>query len=70
MGGAAYLLDTGIVLVGTRQSTASKAIDAQFGLRASAFRPAICEVSIGELLAFARSNRRGSTTDRPRRGFN
>jgi hypothetical protein len=59
MGAAAYLLDTGIVLVGTRQSSASKVIDAQFGLSASPFRPAICEVSIGELLAFARSNKWG-----------
>lgn len=57
--GAAYLLDTGVILVGTRQSAASKVIDAQFGLSASAFRPAICEVSIGELLAFARSNKWG-----------
>lgn len=56
MGAAAYLLDTGVVLVGTRQSAASKVIDAQFGLGASPFRPAICKVLIGELLAFARSS--------------
>lgn len=34
-------------------------IDAQFGLSASSFRPAICEVSVGELLAFANANHWG-----------
>jgi tRNA(fMet)-specific endonuclease VapC len=53
MAAPAYLLDTGIVLLATRASNASKIIDAQFGLSASSFRPAICEVSVGELLAFA-----------------
>lgn len=33
MAGPAYLLDTGIVLLATRASNASKVIDAQFGLR-------------------------------------
>ena len=59
MAGSAYLLDTGIVLLATRQSAASKVIDAQFGLSASSFRPAICEVSVGELLAFANANHWG-----------
>ena len=59
MAGSAYLLDTGIVLLATRQSAASKLIDAQFGLSASSFRPAICEVSVGELLAFANANHWG-----------
>lgn len=55
-----YLLDTNVVLHATRErSTVSQAIDAQFGLSASRFRPAICEVSIGELLAFARSSQWG-----------
>lgn len=49
-----FLLDTGIVLHATRQnSPVSAALDQQFGLGASRFRPAICEVSIGELLAFS-----------------
>jgi tRNA(fMet)-specific endonuclease VapC len=52
----AYLLDTSVVLHATRQaSKVSEAIDAQFFLRAARFRPAICEVSIGELYAFTRS---------------
>lgn len=52
----AFLLDTGVVLHATRQnSPVSKALDHQFGLSASRFRPAICEVSIGELLAFTMS---------------
>lgn len=55
----AYLLDTGILLLATRAGNASKVIDAQFGLSASSFRPAICEVSVGELLAFATASRWG-----------
>ena len=52
----AFLLDTGVVLHATRQnSPVSKALDQQFGLSTSRFRPAICEVSIGELLAFTMS---------------
>lgn len=60
MAAHAYLLDTGIVLLATRASHASKVIDAQFGLSASSFRPAICEVSVGELLAFANANHWGN----------
>jgi predicted nucleic acid-binding protein len=49
-----FLLDTGVVLHATRQkSPVSAALDQQFGLGASRFRPAICEVSVGELLAFS-----------------
>jgi tRNA(fMet)-specific endonuclease VapC len=56
----AYLLDTNVVLHATRQgSSVSAAIDAQFRLSASRFRPAICEVTVGELLAFASSRRWG-----------
>ncbi len=52
-----YLLDTNVVLLATRAgSKASAAIDAQFQLSSARFRPAICEVSVGELRAFARSN--------------
>jgi predicted nucleic acid-binding protein len=51
-----YLLDTNIVLHATREgSSFSQAMDAQFELSASRFRPAICEVTIGELMAFALS---------------
>jgi predicted nucleic acid-binding protein len=51
-----YLLDTNVVLHATRQASPfSAAVDAQFQLRQSSFRPAICEVAIGELLAFAQS---------------
>lgn len=59
MAAPAYLLDTGILLLATRAANASKVIDAQFGLSASSFRPAICEVSVGELLAFANANHWG-----------
>jgi predicted nucleic acid-binding protein len=51
-----FLLDTGVVLHATRQrSPVSAALDQQFALSASRFRPAICEVSVGELLAFSRA---------------
>lgn len=51
-----FLLDTGVVLHGTREnSPVSAALDQQFGLGTSRFSPAICEVSIGELLAFSRA---------------
>lgn len=51
-----YLLDTNVVLFATRQnSPVSAAVDRQFGLRDSPFRPAISEVTVAELLAFAES---------------
>ena len=51
-----YLLDTNIVLHATREnSSISTAIDTQFQLRNSPFRPAICEVTVAELWAFAQS---------------
>ncbi len=51
-----YLLDTNIVLHATREkSPVSLAVDAQFQLRSSPFRPAICEVTVAELWAFAQS---------------
>ena len=51
-----YLLDTNIVLHATREnSPVSKAVDTQFQLRNSPFRPIICEVTVGELWAFAQS---------------
>lgn len=49
-----FLLDTSVVLHATRgKSPVPAAIDAQFGLSASHFRPAICEVTKAELLAFS-----------------
>lgn len=60
-GARSYLLDTNVVLHATRENSAvSRAIDAQFGLSTSRFRPAICEVSIAELLAFAHSSTWGA----------
>lgn len=51
-----YLLDTNVVLHATREkSPVSLAVDAQFELRASPFRPTICEVTVAELWAFAQS---------------
>ncbi len=59
MAAPAYLLDTGVLLLATRASNAAKVIDAQFGLSKSSFRPAICEVSVGEILAFANASHWG-----------
>jgi tRNA(fMet)-specific endonuclease VapC len=52
---ATYLLDTGILLHWVRGSKAATVIDGQFQLRAANFRPLICEVSLGEIEAFSRS---------------
>lgn len=48
-----YLLDTTVLLHWTRNSPQVKAIDTQFQLSTSAMRPLICEVSLGEMLAFS-----------------
>jgi len=51
-----YLLDTNIVLIATRAGNAAAAvIDQRFSLKSSSFRPAICEVTVAELLAFAQA---------------
>jgi predicted nucleic acid-binding protein len=51
-----YLLDTNIVLHATRQgSPISAAVEAQFRLSQLPFRPAVCEVTLAELWAFAQS---------------
>jgi predicted nucleic acid-binding protein len=51
-----FLLDTNIVLHATREkSPVSLAVDTQFQLRSSPFRPTICEVTVAELWAFAQS---------------
>lgn len=52
--GRSWLLDTGILLHWIRASKAAETIDAQFHLREASFRPLICEVSLGEIEAFAR----------------
>ena len=55
-GSREFLLDTNIILHATRaDSKACAAIEAQFGLSTSRFRPTISEVSVGELLAFTQS---------------
>jgi len=56
MSARGYLLDTNIVLHATREnSPISTAVDTQFQLRNSPFRPTICEVTVAELWAFAQS---------------
>ncbi|MGE0444078.1 MAG: hypothetical protein AB7P99_02535 [Vicinamibacterales bacterium] len=55
MAAPAYLLDTSIVLHLVRDSAVAHAIEQQFALAAQRTRPLICEVSVGEMLAFSRS---------------
>lgn len=50
-----YLLDTTVLLHWTRASRQAEAVDRRFQLTASELRPLICEVSLGEMLAFSRS---------------
>ncbi len=54
---ATYLLDTNILLHWIRGSKIAENIDGQFELRTSGFRPLICEVTLGEMEAFARDNK-------------
>jgi tRNA(fMet)-specific endonuclease VapC len=54
-----YLLDTGILLHWVRGSKVATVVDGQFQLRAANFRPLICEVSLGEIEAFARTEKWG-----------
>jgi len=52
---AAYLLDTTVLLHWTRGKSQAATIEQQFQLSTSLLRPLICEVSLGELLAFSRN---------------
>lgn len=49
-----YLLDTGILILYARASTAGKAIEDRFHFRASPFKPMVSVVTLGEVRAFAR----------------
>ena len=61
---APYLLDTTVLLHWTRNSHQAQAIDANFQLSSLAMRPLVCEVSLGEMLAFSLSRSWG--TQKPR----
>jgi predicted nucleic acid-binding protein len=54
-----YLLDTNVLLHWLRASSVCATIDGQFKLTASGFRPLVCEVSLGEIEAFAMSSKWG-----------
>ncbi|HVJ93912.1 MAG TPA: type II toxin-antitoxin system VapC family toxin [Labilithrix sp.] len=57
MAGTSFLLDTGVVLALMLGKDLGTRIDATYGLRASATRPAVCIVTYGELLAMAHANK-------------
>jgi hypothetical protein len=54
------MLDTTVLLHWTRDSPQAQAIESNFQLSSSAMRPLICEVSLGEMLAFSLSRNWGS----------
>ena len=51
---ALYLLDTTVLLHWTRASRQANAVFQHFQIAESPLRPLICEVSLGEMLAFSR----------------
>jgi predicted nucleic acid-binding protein len=51
----AFLLDTTVLLHWTRGKELATVIERQFNLMASPLRPLVCEVSLGEMLAFSRN---------------
>ena len=51
----AYLLDTTVLLHWTRGKSQATVIEQQFKLMASPLRPLVCEVSLGEMMAFSRN---------------
>lgn len=53
MSGKYYLLDTNVLLFWLRGGDVCQTIDGQFQLTASSFRPMVCEVTLGEIEAFA-----------------
>ena len=56
-----YLLDTNIVLHWTRSgSPVAAEVEREFQLAASPFKPLVCEVTLGEMLAFARGRNWGA----------
>jgi tRNA(fMet)-specific endonuclease VapC len=55
MSATRYLVDTGIILHWVKRTHQAEAIDALLGLSQHPLKPLICEVSIGEMLAFSRS---------------
>ena len=64
MGAGHYLLDTNVLLHWLRGSKVSQTIEGQFQLVASSFRPLICEVTLGEMEAFAMSSKWGDEKKR------
>lgn len=60
MMGAYYLLDTNVLLFWLRGGRVCATIDEQFELTTGGFRPLVCEVTLGEMEAFAMSSSWGT----------
>jgi predicted nucleic acid-binding protein len=56
---APFLLDTAVLLHWIRDKSQAAEIDRQFNLATSPLRPLMCEVSLGELLAFSQNRQWG-----------
>jgi predicted nucleic acid-binding protein len=50
----AYLLDTNVLIHYARASSVGQAIESRFGFQASSFKPLVCVVTMGEIMAFGR----------------
>lgn len=48
-----FLLDTSVLLHWVRNDRAAQTVEDRYHLEESSFRPLICEVSLGEMLAFS-----------------
>ncbi len=59
MSGPYHLLDTNVLLFWLRGGSVCQTIDGQFHLTASSFRPMVCEVTLGEIEAFAMDRKWG-----------
>jgi len=55
----AYVLDTNVLIHYARASIAGKAIEAKYQFQATAFKPFVCIVTVGEVLAFAQYRKWG-----------
>lgn len=62
--GGYYLLDTSVLLLWLRGGSVCTTIDGQFHLTKSGFRPLVCEVTLGEIEAFAMNNKWGEARRR------
>ena len=59
-----FLLDTSVLLHWVRDDHIAQAVEERYHLEGSPFRPLVCEVSLGEMLAFSRQLKWGAAKQR------